>query len=232
MLTGYFANLKLTNSPKHCMNMCLQSGFQYAGVQYSTECFCGNEEPPSTARLPDSSCNMKCPADPREACGGIHSPSAKRVCGTWRTPRSHRLPPDAQRSSTQTGAKTHQGIVPQGPLLLYPRGCDHDGVFWCPGPKGVLSFTIFCSRDKTICTVNCSCWRKPCQMYDWLVKGKQSVTATVATDGRGKKVPGNKLTEEKKALVKQHIISCYSFQPLQWDKKPFQKEYASRFIDQ
>nr|CAD7444893.1 unnamed protein product [Timema bartmani] len=30
MLTGYFANLKLTNSPKHCMNMCLQSGFQYA----------------------------------------------------------------------------------------------------------------------------------------------------------------------------------------------------------
>nr|CAD7397003.1 unnamed protein product [Timema cristinae] len=35
MLTGYFANLKLTNSPKHCMNMCLQSGFQYAGVQYS-----------------------------------------------------------------------------------------------------------------------------------------------------------------------------------------------------
>nr|CAD7592662.1 unnamed protein product [Timema genevievae] len=125
MLTGYFANLKLTNSPKHCMNMCLQSGFQYAGVQYSTECFCGNEEPPSTARLPDSSCNMKCPADPREACGGIHSPSAKRVRGTWRTPRSHRLPPDAQRSSTQTGAKTHQGIVPQGPLLLYPRGCDY-----------------------------------------------------------------------------------------------------------
>nr|CAD7427661.1 unnamed protein product [Timema monikensis] len=78
MLTGYFANLKLTNSPKHCMNMCLQSGFQYAGVQYSTECFCGNEEPPSTARLPDSSCNMKCPADPREACGGYQ---VKPTCG-------------------------------------------------------------------------------------------------------------------------------------------------------
>lgn len=35
-----------------------------------TECFCGNEEPPSASRRPDSSCNMKCPADPREACGG------------------------------------------------------------------------------------------------------------------------------------------------------------------
>ncbi|PSN41238.1 Xylosyltransferase oxt [Blattella germanica] len=70
LLSGYYANLKTTNSPKHCINMCLQSGFPYAGVQYSTECFCGNEEPPSTSRLPDSSCNMKCPADPREACGG------------------------------------------------------------------------------------------------------------------------------------------------------------------
>ncbi|XP_069701482.1 xylosyltransferase oxt [Periplaneta americana] len=71
LLSGYYANLKTTNSPKHCINMCLQSGFPYAGVQYSTECFCGIEEPPSTSRLPDSSCNMKCPADPREACGGF-----------------------------------------------------------------------------------------------------------------------------------------------------------------
>lgn len=37
---------------------------------FRTECFCGNDEPPNEARLPDSSCNMKCPADPHEACGG------------------------------------------------------------------------------------------------------------------------------------------------------------------
>ncbi|XP_063241407.1 xylosyltransferase oxt [Bacillus rossius redtenbacheri] len=73
LLSGYFANLKTTNSPQHCINLCLQSGFQYAGVQYSTECFCGNEEPPSTSRLPDSSCNMKCPADPKQACGGHYT---------------------------------------------------------------------------------------------------------------------------------------------------------------
>jgi protein xylosyltransferase len=35
LLSGYYANLKTTNSPKHCINMCLQSGFPYAGVQYS-----------------------------------------------------------------------------------------------------------------------------------------------------------------------------------------------------
>jgi len=39
-------------------------------IRSRTECFCGNEEPPSASRRPDSSCNMKCPADPKEACGG------------------------------------------------------------------------------------------------------------------------------------------------------------------
>ncbi|XP_046995718.1 xylosyltransferase oxt [Schistocerca americana] len=73
LLSGYYANFKTTNSPQYCINMCLQSGFPYAGVQYSTECFCGYEEPPSTSRLPDSSCNMKCPSDAHEACGGYYT---------------------------------------------------------------------------------------------------------------------------------------------------------------
>ncbi|XP_058466832.1 xylosyltransferase oxt [Malaya genurostris] len=70
ILSGYYTNFKSNNSPKRCIQLCLQSGFQYAGVQYSTECFCGNEEPKASAKLPDSSCNMKCSGDPRQACGG------------------------------------------------------------------------------------------------------------------------------------------------------------------
>uniref|UniRef100_A0A1L8E2J2 protein xylosyltransferase n=1 Tax=Nyssomyia neivai TaxID=330878 RepID=A0A1L8E2J2_9DIPT len=69
LLTGYYTNFK-GNSPTSCIKMCLQSGFVYAGVQYSTECFCGNDEPPAAAKLPDPSCNMKCPGDAKEACGG------------------------------------------------------------------------------------------------------------------------------------------------------------------
>ncbi|XP_034250002.1 xylosyltransferase oxt isoform X2 [Thrips palmi] len=72
-LNGYSVTLKTTNSPEHCINICLQSGFPYAGVQYSVECFCGNNRPESSSRLPDSSCNMKCPADPRKACGGYYT---------------------------------------------------------------------------------------------------------------------------------------------------------------
>ncbi|XP_059620080.1 xylosyltransferase oxt [Phlebotomus argentipes] len=70
ILSGYYTNFKGSNSPSHCIKMCLQSGFVYAGVQYSTECFCGNDEPPANAKLPDPSCNMKCPGDAKEACGG------------------------------------------------------------------------------------------------------------------------------------------------------------------
>lgn len=73
LLPSFYTNFKETNSPKKCIQMCLQSGYLYAGVQYSTECFCGNNEPPAQAKLPDPSCNMKCPAEPKSACGGYYT---------------------------------------------------------------------------------------------------------------------------------------------------------------
>lgn len=35
ILNGYYGNYKNTNSPDSCIRLCLQSGFPYAGVQYS-----------------------------------------------------------------------------------------------------------------------------------------------------------------------------------------------------
>lgn len=35
LLSGYYTNFKAVNSPRKCISMCLQSGFIYAGVQYS-----------------------------------------------------------------------------------------------------------------------------------------------------------------------------------------------------
>lgn len=35
LLSGYYTNLKTQNTPEKCIQMCLQSGFVYAGVQYS-----------------------------------------------------------------------------------------------------------------------------------------------------------------------------------------------------
>lgn len=73
LLSNYYANYKETNSPKKCIQTCLQSGYLFAGLQYSSECFCGNDEPHIDAKLPDSSCNMKCPAEPKSACGGYYT---------------------------------------------------------------------------------------------------------------------------------------------------------------
>lgn len=93
-LSGYYHVFKGNNTPERCAYMCLQSGFPYAGTEYSLvsylvieiqihyvillkhhgdfrmECFCGMEEPLQTKRLPDSSCNMKCSGNPKQTCGG------------------------------------------------------------------------------------------------------------------------------------------------------------------
>lgn len=73
LLSSYYSNYKETNSPKKCIQICLQSGYLYAGVQYSSECFCGNDEPSINFKLPDSKCIMKCPAEQKETCGGYYT---------------------------------------------------------------------------------------------------------------------------------------------------------------
>ncbi|XP_034946782.1 xylosyltransferase oxt [Chelonus insularis] len=70
ILGDYYAVFKSTNSPKDCAFLCLQSGYPYAGTEYSIECFCGSEEPSALKRLPDSHCNMKCPGNRTQFCGG------------------------------------------------------------------------------------------------------------------------------------------------------------------
>nr|CAI5851663.1 unnamed protein product [Callosobruchus analis] len=73
LLSGYFGINKKSNSPHYCIKLCLQSGFPYAGVEYSNECFCGTEEPPLSSKIPDSSCNSKCPGDSHSTCGGYYA---------------------------------------------------------------------------------------------------------------------------------------------------------------
>ncbi|KAK0163016.1 hypothetical protein PV327_006732 [Microctonus hyperodae] len=97
ILSGYYAIFKTNNSPEHCAFMCLQSGYRFAGTEYSTECFCGMEEPPQVKRLPDSSCNMKCSGDPRQSCGGY------LTTNIYRTGIRRFKAQEARNSSLKTG---------------------------------------------------------------------------------------------------------------------------------
>lgn len=73
LLSGYFINFKSSNTPSKCVQLCLQSGFPFAGVQYGSECFCGSDLPAETVKLADSSCNMKCSGDQHDICGGYYA---------------------------------------------------------------------------------------------------------------------------------------------------------------
>ena len=49
-------------SPTHTIYSMSLAGFQYAGLQFSTHCFCGNSYT-RYGRAPESECNRDCPAD-------------------------------------------------------------------------------------------------------------------------------------------------------------------------
>ena len=59
------------------------AGYQFFGLQYSSQCFCGNEYD-SSATLGDaaeSDCNMPCNGDPTVMCGGSWRNSVYHITG-------------------------------------------------------------------------------------------------------------------------------------------------------
>ena len=57
------------NTIKFCKKACFKKGYKYAGLQYSKECFCGNNVPRKVASQ-QSECNMGCSGDRSQKCGG------------------------------------------------------------------------------------------------------------------------------------------------------------------
>lgn len=70
LLTGFYGNYANTNSPTACLDICIQGGFLYAGVQYASECFCGENLPQTATAVADHLCDMKCPGNSSQHCGG------------------------------------------------------------------------------------------------------------------------------------------------------------------
>ncbi|KAI6128107.1 copper radical oxidase-like protein [Pisolithus croceorrhizus] len=52
-----------------CVAHCTADSFTIAGLEYSTQCFCGNELIDGAIKAPDSDCNMACGGNATEACG-------------------------------------------------------------------------------------------------------------------------------------------------------------------
>ncbi|KAF8870182.1 hypothetical protein BD779DRAFT_612568 [Infundibulicybe gibba] len=57
-------------TPLVCQLLC--SGYRYAGVEYGTQCYCGNsfDNGATGSAIPESSCPFQCGGDPSQKCGG------------------------------------------------------------------------------------------------------------------------------------------------------------------
>merc|ERR1712012_352279 len=70
-LLKHYKILGSSNTPTSCKGYCKDNGFSYAGVQASSQCFCGNELPGDEHLANDESeCNYACTGDASLKCGG------------------------------------------------------------------------------------------------------------------------------------------------------------------
>ena len=53
---------------EYCAQLCSDKKMAYAGVEFSSQCFCGNSVP--TTAKKSTNCNMACSADKNKMCGG------------------------------------------------------------------------------------------------------------------------------------------------------------------
>jgi len=90
-----------SNTTEACIAACTQSGYLYAGTQYSTQCFCGNRY---GSQGTSGSCNFPCAGNPNETCGGVYANSV------YRTP----VAPDAATvdEAGPDGSPTHDALPP------------------------------------------------------------------------------------------------------------------------
>lgn len=68
----HFVDLGNGNSVNNCVKYCREEKFIYAGVQFHTQCFCGNQFPqlPKYPKLNIFQCNLECRGDSSKMCGG------------------------------------------------------------------------------------------------------------------------------------------------------------------
>ncbi|RYP81685.1 hypothetical protein DL769_001917 [Monosporascus sp. CRB-8-3] len=70
---GVLVQLPETMTVPLCLDYCAKNTstrYQYAGLEYSRECWCANELNSLSPRLPDGQCNTTCDGDAAMACGG------------------------------------------------------------------------------------------------------------------------------------------------------------------
>ncbi|KDB24568.1 hypothetical protein H109_03536 [Trichophyton interdigitale MR816] len=68
LTSAVFVNENMTVAT--CSGLC--KGYQFFGLEYGTECYCGDTRSNSSMQAPESECNQPCGGDSSETCGAGH----------------------------------------------------------------------------------------------------------------------------------------------------------------
>jgi hypothetical protein len=73
-ITGYSLTSTSSMTVEMCVGACQTNGYALAGVEYGSQCFCGNSISPLSSVVADSQCQvMLCPGNSKEWCSaGSH----------------------------------------------------------------------------------------------------------------------------------------------------------------
>lgn len=66
-----FAYDQQTTTIESCTSYCVGQGFSIAGLEYGSQCFCGNALQSTALKIIESSCVMPCAGNSSEFCGGM-----------------------------------------------------------------------------------------------------------------------------------------------------------------
>jgi hypothetical protein len=107
---GFMADASMT--PQLCQSYCTGLGLSLSGVEYSSECYCGNVLS-NGATLGSTNCNMICPGDESQICGGPgalsvfkHIPGNTTNTNSSTTPTPTEPPVSSTVSSSATSTPT------------------------------------------------------------------------------------------------------------------------------
>jgi hypothetical protein len=76
----YMGGFGDTLTVEKCVDWC--AGYKYAGLEYASQCFCGNTVAADRAPVAGilGNCNMKCKGDDGQYCGGPNALSLYQKC--------------------------------------------------------------------------------------------------------------------------------------------------------
>lgn len=105
-----------TNTHESCIAACIRAGFKGAGMEYGTECYCGNSiVNGGKLAAADTECSMNCAGNAQQKCGAGNRMSIFSTGGPLPIADP---PPPAPVSKAQTtglpGSWTYQGCLTEG----------------------------------------------------------------------------------------------------------------------